>query len=565
MGEVKITILAEDLSNAELEAVSRNLMGVERSGKQAAFSFDLISRSTDRMAGLISHGLGVLTKLDLIELTLEHSTVRVRLAQENYNDAVANFGPLSDQAVKAARELEAAQGAAEKASLRAKLSYIGVTAQLVTMTIQAPRAAAGLMTLATSARTAAAGVGALNIALGASVFGAVAAATAFVGFNIFRDFKRQADLATAGIEDQRAELQRLENALEKLRKTPEFLVGLPGALEQVTVVERAIANQRIKIDKMQLEARGDQFTQFGHDMAAQAALTAEEMARVQEDAAQRSAQAWTQAMGAAGTSLQKFGIDFSQVGVGALENLEKFARLPAGLVPFSQQLGALAGQALNATKQERELVAAAIAAEPALLDQLSATARKGETMHELAASLGLTAEQEAELTRQGRLTEEGLLSQAEAARRLNSTMSSASGATAFGLTQSSDVTNWRLGSVRRSLDAVPNYDPRFGPNAEETRARGFAQQIQQFLFRHQEMAWNADLQAALQMENTQVSRQGFVNFGAIGKQVRQRAEAILAGDISITINLAPGEGSEEGVARGALRAIEEARVAARRI
>jgi hypothetical protein len=138
------------------------------------------------------------------------------------------------------------------------------------------------------------------------------------------------------------------------------------------------------------------------------------LGRVANDGLQKKAEAERKAAEAArlheselqklSGSLGRLGIDFRNVSSASL------ALVQGG------SIGELAAQVSAANDAERTLARTILSSgNQALIDQMSIATAKGETMEQLADSLGLTAEQEEELRRQGRLTTEGLISQREAA------------------------------------------------------------------------------------------------------------------------------------------------------
>ncbi len=210
--EVRIIITADDRSQAQLDQLARRLKGVENQGENTTRSFDKLGRGGLRAFQAIERGYGILTRLDLVQITVQQSAERVSQAQENYTAAVARFGPASQQALQAQQELNAAQQAAEKVNLRAKLSYVLVVGDIAALAVQAPRAIQGLRGMAVAFRAATAEATAFQIATGGILIAAGALAAILIGKGVFDSYSAGAKGAT-GVTEQLAAAQ--EDLAEK--------------------------------------------------------------------------------------------------------------------------------------------------------------------------------------------------------------------------------------------------------------------------------------------------------------------------------------------------------------
>jgi hypothetical protein len=168
-GEVNITITATDMSQAELAQLTRNLGQVQRGGDGAGRSMQSLGAGVQRVSGFIERGMGVLTRLDLVQITVQQSADRVREAQQKYAEAIGQFGAASSQAINANRDLDQAQQNATKSNLRARLSYVLVAGDIVTMAAGIPRALAALSALRTALMSSAIAGATMNITLTAGV------------------------------------------------------------------------------------------------------------------------------------------------------------------------------------------------------------------------------------------------------------------------------------------------------------------------------------------------------------------------------------------------------------
>ncbi len=120
--------------------------------------------------------MSIMTRLDLVQITVQQSAKRVADAQEKYNQTLLEFGSGSKQAIAANRELESAQAANEKAALRARMSYVLIAGDLLTMAVRLPQVVSGIQAMSVASIAAARNLTAMQIAGGA----AVAALSAFV-------------------------------------------------------------------------------------------------------------------------------------------------------------------------------------------------------------------------------------------------------------------------------------------------------------------------------------------------------------------------------------------------
>lgn len=385
------------------DRVNRFGESADAASNRASRGFDGITRTSDRMASSISRAMGVMTRLDLTQITLEESGERVREAQDRYNLAIADSGPKSREAIEANRELSSAQATAEKTALRARASYILVSAELVAMGGQAVRATAGLGLFR-------AGLGATTIAartlrlalIGTGIGALVLGLSVLLGhLNRANDgTERYAQTAAAAEAMERRVAAATDEGSQALRRQ------IVAEEERIASLERGVAANKAaraefaraqKLDPQILGIRA--LMQESEDLAGRL------------DAARQSAEALRKAV--VPTEFKELTAALQAAGAG----LNTFTLKQQEAILTAGGLTDVESAYLRVAAAEDETLRAAIEVTPALLDQMTVARRKGETMRELAARLDLTADQEDRLRASGQLVEEGLISQAEAADR----------------------------------------------------------------------------------------------------------------------------------------------------
>lgn len=174
---VGIDIEAIDDTGPAFDSATGRIDALDQAAEQAGSGgFKVLAEGAAEAARTIEHGMSIMTRFDLVQITLEQSTDRLRQAQERYTQAVDAHGDSSAEAKAAAEELERAQANMEKTALRAELSMGLVAAQALTMAAQVPAAVGALTSLSASASTAAVAVGTLQVVatVGAAAVGITA-------------------------------------------------------------------------------------------------------------------------------------------------------------------------------------------------------------------------------------------------------------------------------------------------------------------------------------------------------------------------------------------------------
>lgn len=181
MAKVQITIEAVDDSQATLEGVGAEIEKLAKKGSAATQSLDQLSRSGRGLTSAMGSAMGMMTQLQLVEITVSHASDRVRVAQERYTRALKEFGPGTEEAVTAQRELASATDALDKAQIRAKGSAVLIGLQVGSMVLQLPAAIRSVAALAATLRAAAVSGGLMNITLtsGVAALGIVAGIALF--------------------------------------------------------------------------------------------------------------------------------------------------------------------------------------------------------------------------------------------------------------------------------------------------------------------------------------------------------------------------------------------------
>lgn len=494
---VGIDIEAEDDSGPVFDDAGKRIDELGKKADDAASGgLKAFADATVDGARGVERAMSMMTRLDLVQITLEQSADRVAAAQDNYNQALAEFGEGSAQATAAGNQLEAALVAQEKAALRANLSFGLVGVQALQMSVTAIPALRTALVSLTAAQTASAGAAALlNITLTAGVAaisitaGILAvkaamdgmatstdAAAAAVGrFNGAGDDAAtqkaidaaQQRVATADMEYQhRQEVERLmatgtvesiNTEMEARRARRDELVQL---LDQDNTAFLAAEQRRLESDRRFLDdmqrglARGPA---EGVDADRWAASMEGVIARTEAKIAGREslladailtperAQEIHSEIQILNRDLEAFGAINQRL---ATATSSAYRSVGIDITRFSQEFqeGLLAAAGVSqefiATMRplvtaEQLLAASSGETREALLEQLEVTARKGETTEDLAKRLGLTADEEARLREEGRLTTEGIISQEEATRSL----AASTGELAGNLTRAGTVLN----------------------------------------------------------------------------------------------------------------------------
>lgn len=479
MSDIRINVDAEDSSAGTLNQAAQNIERVGQSAQRATGGLQSFADSAAHGAREVEHAMSMLTRLDLVQITLEQSSDRVANAQERYNEALAKYGAESSQAKAASQELERAQANLEKANLRAELSIGLVATQSLQMAVGAiPQLRNALAALTASTTTAAAASATLNIAMTAGVAaisitaGILAVKTAMDGLtsstdgatNSLQAFsqagadarleatkqriaaikeevgKLEEKIAFKGWEDwpnwgdnpkNREKLEALYQEMSDLSGGLTALEGSAGRSHQDMMDDWIAAEKQRSTETTgslaEVEASMQHYQQVAEAARATLASPVDASTRAEAGAALTDAMEHLDDLGdrhkeivesaeaEANHLAQTWGSALQGIGV----NFSNMTREGiAAVAALGGGLGAFAEKALLARDAEMDLAKQAVSAGGALFDQLTITNKKGQTTEELAASLGITAEQEASLRAEGRWTTEGLISQTEAAKRL---------------------------------------------------------------------------------------------------------------------------------------------------
>jgi hypothetical protein len=202
LGEVRLTIIAEDRTGQTLAQLRGRLADVESSANRSGRAFDEVGRSLADGANQAERVMSMMTRLDLVQITLEQSTERVLAAQVRLNEAQREHGHASEEARRASYDLERAQEDLHKANLRAELSMGLVAAQSLQLTATSlPALRSGLLALAAAETAAAAGAALLNITLTAGVAAIGIVAGILAVKSALDGLDESAESAAAGLGD----------------------------------------------------------------------------------------------------------------------------------------------------------------------------------------------------------------------------------------------------------------------------------------------------------------------------------------------------------------------------
>lgn len=459
VADVRIVLTATDETGRTFEGTIKNIDNLQRSADQSGRAFGLF-------AGTISSAAVAMNRLELTELSLTSAAERVAHAQQLHNEAVEKFGPNSDQAAAAARQLEIANHAMERAETRARISTIILTADMAQLALQVPKAAAAIR--AFNAAVLFTPMGLATVAIGLTAMG--------VGFAVFDKLQKKAEEASKSVLDLGASFgeiggaadielvsltqveqtrMRVDELEEQKRRAGSLVGGLEDELAELRRVQDLGMSEPLAPFVESLLNRvkaGGQLLQGDLEKSGQLArLAQDDMRGFWQEVAQLptelpaplagafgdahlAAQEAAAAIPGVATSLSivedelaRFARESGVASDELASLLDELERARAGAIgELGVDLGRLSVPDLRilglddlakAKTLERELMQQALDLHPALLDQLDVMADKGETSEELARALGLTTDEEARLRAEGRLTEEGIISQEEAMRR----------------------------------------------------------------------------------------------------------------------------------------------------
>ena len=245
MGEVKITIIADDKSAPALEQFARNVEAAGNRAQSASRGMQDWSRAALTISNGFERSMMVMTRLDLVQISLDQSQRRLRDSQQAYNQAVLEFGPASRQALAAKEALRDAQDSAEKANLRAKLSYALVGGELANMAAHIPKAIQSLQALRMAQMAAATSSAALNVAMTSGAAAVGIAAGLYTVAAAVRSVGDSYTYAAAGAKTFDEQQMALQN---RLRATP-FGAERARILEEIGAIQDARESMRIGLEQ----------------------------------------------------------------------------------------------------------------------------------------------------------------------------------------------------------------------------------------------------------------------------------------------------------------------------
>lgn len=138
---VEMRVQATNEASGPLSDAAESLDGLGDAAVTTKLKFEDFSSKLARTGMELEHGMSLMTRLDLVQLTVDQRTQNLTTAQERYNSAVGKYGVNSQQAEQAARQLASAHDALDKANMRAEMSMGLVVAQSVKMATTAIPAA----------------------------------------------------------------------------------------------------------------------------------------------------------------------------------------------------------------------------------------------------------------------------------------------------------------------------------------------------------------------------------------------------------------------------------------
>lgn len=428
-----------------LRANNQELLRAIREGEGALDSFGRRGQASARDLGsafdasgaAIGRAMGLMARMDLVQLTLQGSTERLTNAEERYQDALREHGPMSEQAANASRQLDAALRDVEKTQVKAQLSAALVGLEVANLIAQLPRGARAAREYASGIAAAVGQMSAFRIiATGGLALVAVAGGL-LAARELMRGFSGDTKAATEQVRslmDAEVAAQQAKAAFQQGQRgvTDPFIRAAAGVDDPFgplkehyrglvltandALAELPLLSEVLTSEKERLQG----IHQANSNVISGIAASYEFLASKHQEMVERV------------NSLQPRIADpliaESERLVAAVEKqLDTVGQWKAGLDELAgagdlapglaAALDKLAHELFLAGKGEAEFHAAARKNIPVLFDQMSVTKKKGETTEDLVKRLGLTTEEEKKLREAGRLTEEGIISQEEAMRR----------------------------------------------------------------------------------------------------------------------------------------------------
>lgn len=446
--QVKVGIDTSEFESG-VDSMSDSISGLER-------SFASAMRGVGRE---VEHGMAAMTRLDLVQITLQQSADRVTEAQDKYTQAVERFGPASSQAADAAQRVKTAEEDLSKAHMHAEISTGLIVVQVIRMATELPKVAKEMREAGAAARLFAADMGImltvetagiaaiaiagalvmLNAALSSNATVAQSSADSYASLNqqmaelgkrieanqILLRHQSGTDVQNAAkkqLDEQGDQMEDLGQRMLKLihqdaeayaRNEEEKVILARGTKDQVLTI---LADEKDKARALDAKLRTDLDDESRRSIQAQKdaqdsrvatvqsalqrinsaeAQQAAEERRREEDSARAVKAAWDETIAGLRNSMSALGVDISQLGPEMLHSLAVISPEMASIVDSTQ----------SAHDAEREFARHILqTGNPALISQMHIQQQKGESAEALAASLGITVEQEKALAKQGVIT-----------------------------------------------------------------------------------------------------------------------------------------------------------------
>lgn len=372
MGEVTITIRANDLSQRELENVVGGLRNVEKQGQATTRTFADLDRGAQALAAGVQRTYGFLGRLDITSISLTQNQDRLTQAQRAYDSALSDGSGSVVKTIQARRDLESAEASLEKTQQRARISYVAVGADLVSIGAKAIPAAVGLRNTAAASFEAARGMTTAEIAATGLAAGLGAVSLTLIGLAVMSQFNKDLERGRTATE----ELALAQEDLQKKAARPNFFGGailggiekaagyIPGVttateeLEQATnrvaEAEQGVADERaINAELARIDA---------DKAAAEAKQKADEVQRLWETTNRGIYASLKNGLGAVGAQLDQL-----------TAAAQKPLLLQAGIDPKMVET------IMATAEAEDKLTTAALTSSKELRAQTTVTAKKGET------------------------------------------------------------------------------------------------------------------------------------------------------------------------------------------
>jgi len=228
---------AQNASISSYQEARKEIITQQRSLTALAYAYReqnqeiyLVGRAFQSVASIMSTGLKLYEQYNVAMIRTNQLTEAVTKAQDDYNAAVAEFGPNSTQATSASKALADAQAKLAQAQMQNNLMFAAMALQLPAMISQLERAREAFYVLSIAITQSTATMGLFNAVSMAGPIGLLIAGIGALSILLAEEFN-------PAVREARQNLIDLEGGMTRAR------MGTKDSLEPVTRVTEAIQTQ----------------------------------------------------------------------------------------------------------------------------------------------------------------------------------------------------------------------------------------------------------------------------------------------------------------------------------